>query len=99
MLAPEVAFDKLAAFSNLSDLADFFEAEGVTGCMKETEYCPISNWLRGVTGMPVSTNGECIEFILWRGDPQGVLRYEPTTAMVEFMAVFDNGDLPELVAL
>lgn len=98
------AYDKLAGYDKGQDIAEFLRGEEVKGYKGSEENCPIAQWMQNKTGEIVMVNGDAVARYcdLDDEDPNYEILLneyfrEPTSAMLEFIEKFDNGEFPDLV--
>jgi hypothetical protein len=90
---------KLQALGSVRQIVDFFRAEGITGCAKASERCPVANYIRRETGCEdASVDHYSIAYDCDRASTLDEIGWVSIydTPVGNFVAGFDLGLFPEL---
>lgn len=87
--------DQLNAFADAESVKEFLKMMGTTGYRNDEMSCPISNWVRSMTGHPVITEAT-ISVCVGEDWNYNTEEYSLSLAVREFILNFDLGHYPEL---
>lgn len=90
MIDPQVAFDKLAQFETPNELAEYLKTQGFVGRRSQVYSCPIANYMKTLTEFEFAVDTFRIDHWASR------TKFITTTAIRDFVTLFDSGYFPEL---
>lgn len=94
-----VAYDKLANFETAQEIREYFQDRGLKGITCKSMQCPIAVFFQEETGKEDVLVDPT--YILRLGNHlggYGPSKFDVTTAMAEFIILFDDFNYPELIS-
>ncbi len=94
-----VIMDKLNSFETSIDLALFFQGYGIKAWPRNARLCPISKFVMAETDEEWSVSTRSHEIVIYddADELQVMDRYEHSSAMVDFVDLYDRGYFPSLI--